>query len=98
MKTNRTNLQRALRAFDFRKLFLEELGWDNYAAPLPVQVDGATYTLQGIAEKRGVAAFVLTSTGGLPDHSLRRKIERQVAKAHREHLIIFSDGRPTQGG
>jgi hypothetical protein len=96
MKTNRANLQHLLRAFDFKKLFLEELGWDNYRAPLPVLVDGAAYTLQGIAEKRGVAAFVLTSAGGLPDHNLRRKIERQVAKRHREHLIIFSDGRGVQ--
>lgn len=96
MKTNRANLQRLLRAFDFRKLFLEELGWDNYRAALPVLVDGVAYTLQGIAEKRGVAAFVLTSAGSLPDHNLRRKIERQAAKRHREHLIIFSDGHAVQ--
>jgi hypothetical protein len=96
MSINRTNTQRYLRAFDFKKLFREELGWDNYQAPLPIMVEGTVYTLQGIAEKHGVVAFLLTIPGELPPHALRRKIERQVAPRHREHLIIYSDGRTTQ--
>ncbi len=96
MSINRTNTQRYLRAFDFKKLFREELGWDNYQSPLPIRVEGTVYTLQGIAEKHGVVAFLLAIPGGLPPHALRRKIERQVAPRHREHLIIYSDGRTTQ--
>ena len=96
MSINRTNTQRYLRAFDFKKLFREELGWDNYQSPLPIRVEGTVYTLQGIAEKHGVVAFLLAIPGGLPPHALRRKIERQVAPRHREPLIIYSDGRTTQ--
>lgn len=96
MSINRTNTQRYLRAFDFKKLFREELGWDNYQSPLPIRVEETVYTLQGIAEKHGVVAFLLAIPGGLPPHALRRKIERQVAPRHREHLIIYSDGRTTQ--
>ena len=32
----------------------------------------------------------------MPDHSLRRKIEHQVAKSAHEHLIVFTDAKTTQ--
>ena len=49
-----------LKAFDFRNLFVEGLGWDNYEVdrPLTVEVDGSTYTLRPAAEKAGFPVYV----------------------------------------
>ena len=83
-----------LKAFDFQNLFIEELGWDHYTQRLEVQVDGHTYTLSAIAEKRGVVALLLPSaTGTIPDHATRKKIDAKVTKSLREHLIIFTDAK-----
>ena len=46
-----------LRECNLEKLFIEELGWDRHSAQLAVAVDGHTYTLNAIAEKRGVQIF-----------------------------------------
>jgi hypothetical protein len=84
-----------LRAFDFETLFIEELGWDRCRASLPVEVEGAIYTLRAIAEKRGVVAYECPAPDGgrPPDYATRGRIEHQVARQVREHLIIFTDDR-----
>lgn len=46
--------------------------------PLDVQVDGQTYLLRPIAQKRGLIALALRSQA-LPPYVRRRKIETQVA-------------------
>jgi len=95
----RTQIAAYLRAFDFRKLFIEELGWDRYRGTLQVQTKGgATYTLEGVAEKRGVVALVCgpDARGGVPDYATRKLIEDLVVKSVREHLIIFTDERQNQ--
>ncbi len=95
------NVQRArqaLRLFDFQTLFIEELGWD-YApnVPLDVVVDGETFTLTTVAEKRNVAALRMQSAGAIPAYAIRRKIEHKVADVYREHIIIYVDAdRTTQ--
>src|SRR5262249_26249826 len=88
MSIERDKAREYLKTFDFRRLFVEELGWDNYSAALPVLVGDATILLKGAAEKRGVAAFVCDE---MPDYTSRLKIEKQVAKSHFEHLIVFAD-------
>ncbi|MGQ9684187.1 MAG: Eco57I restriction-modification methylase domain-containing protein, partial [Anaerolineae bacterium] len=82
-----------LQACDLRRLFVDELGWDHHDAPLQVTVRDATYCLQGIAHKRGLVAYHCPVPTGaeLPPYPLRRQIERQVARAVHEHLIIFTD-------
>jgi len=89
LDTERT--RKLLQSFDFKALFVEELGWDNYTAPLVVPVDGQDYTLNAIVEKRGMVVFVYEAeqNASMPDYSVRRKIERQVAKSAREHIIIY---------
>lgn len=79
-----------LRAFDFRRLFIEELGWDNPSSKKAESVlaDGEAYDLMSIAEKRGVRIF---HCAVLPDRHARQKIEREVTKLAYEHLIIFTD-------
>ena len=89
-----------LHDFDFRSLFVEGLGWDNYITkPFGVQVNERDYKLTPIAEKAGFAVYECDSSvdNNLPQYPVRRKIENQVAKRTFEHLIIFTDpGRKTQ--
>ena len=37
-----------LQSFDFKALFIEELGWDRYTTTLDVSIDGQNYTLSAI--------------------------------------------------
>ncbi|MFC3061032.1 Eco57I restriction-modification methylase domain-containing protein [Paenirhodobacter populi] len=82
-----------LDAFDFQRLFIDEMGWDNHAASLTVDVEGDSFALNACAQKRGVVVWRMDSAPGalLPDREVRKKIERQVAKTTLEHLIIFTD-------
>lgn len=89
------DLRQAIRKFEFRSIFINELGWDNYQAELPVTVDGRTYRLRGVAQKRGFAVFGLQTAEMLPG-PLRNKIETQVARTHRLHILIFSDAGHTR--
>ena len=88
-----------LRECNLEKLFIEELGWDRHSARLSIEVDGQSYTLSAIAEKRGVQIFQCQpdAAGNIPDYAIRRKIDTQVSKLAYEHLIIFVDaGRTMQ--
>ena len=106
MPLNRPAVARYLRERRFTDLFIEELGWDEARTPpLDVQVDGQTYLLRPIAQKRGLIALAvgpglraelptfgkLATLSTLPPYALRRKIETQVARRYREHLIVFGD-------
>lgn len=82
-----------LKDFNFKSLFVEELGWERHAATHPVTVDGKSYRLDTVAHKRGLAVFVCEPgpSGRIPDYPTRRKIDRQVAKIAHEHVIVFVD-------
>jgi hypothetical protein len=84
-----------LKEFDFEGLFIEELGWDYHPSSLPLEVivDGEPYVLDALAEKRGMTVYLCPPgpDGEIPPYATRRKIERQVAKAAHEHIIIFTD-------
>src|SRR5574337_124328 len=90
-----TRTRQYLSRFDFKTLFLEELGWDSHAASVDAASDGQTFRLTAIAQKRGMVAFICPPNGplGIPEYPTRRKIERQVAKSVQEHLIIYTDPR-----
>ena len=94
MDFNAGNAKKRLEQFDFAKLFTEELGWDRHGATLAVPVSGVNYTLQAVAEKRGMVAWICEAPAGekIPPRATRRKIETQVAKTTLEHLVIFTDG------
>lgn len=87
-----------LQGFQFRKLFLEELGWNGHSAVYDFALDGHTYHLKAIAEKSGVQAFECSpdGDGGMPAYSDRQKLDRQLAKLAFEHLIIFTDPKKTE--
>jgi hypothetical protein len=97
MTLDPARLRKYLKNFEFITLFIEELGWDHHVATLDVSVDGQTFMLTAIAQKRGMVAFSYTplSDDHLPDYPMRRRIEHQVAKSIYEHLIIYTDTAQT---
>src|SRR6266567_3292719 len=92
--TNRQKIRQCLRTFDFKTLFVEELGWNILNEhPLLIPVDGTTYVLRPLVEKRGVRVFVCdpNAEGHIPADGVLRKIEREVICYAYEHFIIFVD-------
>ncbi len=91
---SRQHVQQYLRAFDFKALFIEELGWNNLReAPLAISVDGGSYMLRPLVEKRGFKVYVCSPdmNGQVPDSATMRKIEREVTRHAYEHIIIYAD-------
>src|SRR5665647_211485 len=82
-----------VKSFDFKTLFLEDLGWDHAPATVTaVKVDDRTYTLRPIAEKRGVQVLeCVQSNGEIPPYRVRQSVDREVRMVAHEHLIIFTD-------
>lgn len=95
MNFNSASAQAMLCAFDFRGLFVDELGWDRYESSSQLEVAEREFRLEAIAEKRGMVAWLCKTTDGLPipDNATRRKIDKHVGKITLEHLIIFADAR-----
>jgi len=84
-----------LQAFDFAKLFIDELGWDRPGSRQPeaIEAGGAQYTLAPVADKRGVRIF---HCNAIPERNTRQRIEREITKRAYEHLIIFTDPAKTK--
>ncbi|NLF73616.1 MAG: hypothetical protein GX575_31645 [Candidatus Anammoximicrobium sp.] len=47
-------VRQCLNDFDFRRLFTQELGWDHHRSTVEVTVEGQSFTLAAVAEKRGM--------------------------------------------
>ncbi len=93
------HLRKQLHAFDFRRMFINELGWDRATnQDTTIQVDGQGYCLRAVAQKRGLVVFHCPTPAGLtlPDYATRRKIDARVRKTFHEHLIIFTDPANTR--
>ena len=102
MQFNRHNTRQLLREFEFQTLFTEELGWEHLNEEVRAEIreseaDYGEYELTAVAEKHGMAVFHCSGRidGSMPDGSARRKIQRRVAKAVHEHLIIYTDAEKT---
>ncbi len=88
MKIDVTAVRKTLKAFDFKTLFFEHLGWDKHTAHLDIPVGDRNVHLNAISQKRGFVAFVCDS---IPDRQTRLKIDHQVTKSVREHFVIYAD-------
>ncbi len=88
------HVRRAIQDFDFSRLFIEELGWDNPPGPQSVEVEDLFYDLEAVAEKSGLVAYVHRAAE-VPSRAVRMKIERQLTKAVYEHLLVFTDADQT---
>lgn len=93
MKINSANVQKYLKAFDFQKLFREELGWEPMRYSQDVTIGDEKFHLEALAHKRGFTAF--RCQGQIPPYSTRRKIDAQVARSYHEHMIIYTDPAQT---
>ncbi|MCC6393469.1 MAG: Eco57I restriction-modification methylase domain-containing protein [Bryobacterales bacterium] len=88
MAIDRGRARQCLKSFDFRRLFLDQLGWDKHTGLLEKTVDGRIHRFQAVSEKRGVVVLVADS---IPEYSTRVRLDELIAKDHFEHLIIFTD-------
>ena len=88
MKFDFAAVRNCLKSFDFQTLFREHLGWDNHQGTLDVCVDGNTFGLTAVAQKRGFVAFLCPF---IPDRATRLKIDHRVTKSVREHFVIYTD-------
>jgi len=89
MKFDKTEVRKCLKSFDFKTLFREHLGWDNHQAQLDIPVNGETFSLSAIAQKRGFVAFICD--GPIPERATRLKIDHQITKSAREHFVVYAD-------
>ena len=97
MQHNLNQTRNYLQQSEFESLFVEELGWEYHTQALTVTVEHTDYTLTAIAEKRGMVVFRCDATlnAPLPNYATRREIQRQVANAVHEHVIIYTDTAKT---
>lgn len=97
MFASHQNILTRLQAFDFTGLFTQELMWNHHVTKdLIIPVDGVTYTLKPVAQ-RGMAVFecIPPTDAQFPKYPTRKKIDTQVSKTSREHIIIFRDNAKT---
>lgn len=93
-RSARTNIERA----DFKRLFLEDLGWDRASEAHPVTLaDGSTVSVLTVAEKRSFKAFVVQApiAIGMLDAAQRRTVRDRITPLARENMIVFlsADGK-----
>jgi|CXWL01.1.fsa_nt_gi SAM-dependent methyltransferase len=92
LDVNRTRT--LLQAFDFQRLFIEELGWSRPAAAAPwrITTETVTATATEIANLGGAGVFeVTTADGQIPDVRERTAIQKEVEQRRRENLLVFVD-------
>jgi hypothetical protein len=82
-----------LRKFDFRSLFIDELGWDRYSRTIEADIENHVFSIKAFAEKRGVQIFECgpDKDGCIPGRSICRKIDKGIAKTAHERMVIFVD-------
>jgi hypothetical protein len=96
---NIDNSKKYLQDFDFKTLFVEELGWSNPSnkKPIPFNTKEGVFSRKEVAELSGALAFEITSESGIiPDSKVRAIISNEIQKINYEHILIFIDNERTQ--
>jgi hypothetical protein len=99
MNLDITRVRNHLQEFDFKTIFIEELGWSQ---PVQTKVtalvsDGNEYEVSQVAHLSGVVVFEIKAKDGkIPDAKKRAAIHKEISKHHHENLLIFVDGMRTQ--
>jgi Putative RNA methylase family UPF0020 len=94
-----TESRQLLQDFQFNKLFIQQLGWDNLSSrkTIPAEVDGETYARKAIAQLLGVVVYeITTASGHIPNANQRLTIYREIVQISRENLLIFIDKNRTK--
>ncbi|MCP4403728.1 MAG: ATP-binding protein, partial [bacterium] len=98
-KLNVEYTRSALQNFDFRRLFVEELGWSNPTdtRSIPHTIKDVAFLRKAIAELSGVVVFEITTPDcAIPDSKFRVIIAREIQKLHFENVLIFVDQERTK--
>src|SRR5262249_9066901 len=94
-----TEGRKLLQSFSFQSLFVEVLGWNRPPrglAAIQWQRDSLSVNCIPIAELAGVVVLeAVASDGVIPEESVRRSIDTDVARTYHEHLLIFLDEERT---
>jgi hypothetical protein len=96
---NVTSTRKSLQEFQFHNLFIEELGWTQPSSSKPIThtIEGVTFSCLQIAQLGGVVVLEVTSPEGvIPTGNLRKCLQKEIAKAYHENLLIFLDDKRTQ--
>ncbi len=99
-KINVKNVRELLQNFEFERLFVEELGWNNPVSRRAnvVSVEGGTFTYTSIAVLGGVEVFKVTPEAGasIPNRKDLMAISKEIARVRLEHVLVFVDKDRTQ--
>lgn len=98
MKLDLARARAALQAFEFRRLFIEELGWANYSGtPFEIRCNDHLCRLTPIAEMGGLPVLLLEwPENNLPRLTARRAVHRAISSRHFEHLVCYVSADRTQ--
>jgi hypothetical protein len=99
VKLDITRVRNLLQEFDFKSIFIEELGWSQPAQikTSAIVVDNNEYEIRQVAQLSGVVVFEIKAKDGrIPDAKKRTAIHKEISKHHHENLLIFLDGVRTQ--
>jgi len=99
MNLDITKVRNLLQEFDFKSIFVEELGWSQppQSKPAPLICDGTEYEVRQIAQLSGVVIFEIRQKDGkIPDAKKRAAVYKDIAKHHHENLLIFVDSIRSQ--
>lgn len=82
-----------LKNFNFKGLFIEELGWSKFHSQTKsVIIKDEKFQLSPVAELSGVVVFEVTAPdGGIPNAKILQAVHKDVSRAHHENLLIFVD-------
>lgn len=94
MTLNIENTRILLQGFDFKTLFIEELGWNNprNKVVFPFHTKEGEFFRKAIAELSGATVYEITNAeGSIPDAKTRDIISKEIQKMNFEHILIFID-------
>ena len=91
------NFQKHLSAFDFPRLFVDVLGWNQAPSAARAWRDDGTahhpFARRMVAELGGIAVLQVVATESWPDEATRAAIWKHLSQQHAENILIFTDCR-----
>ncbi|NOK57708.1 MAG: ATP-binding protein [Chloroflexi bacterium AL-W] len=99
MQLDVKRVRECLQEFDFKKLFIEELGWSNFEIYHQKTFDWGTTSFDQcpVAELAGVVVFeIQTHNGTLPSRKTCASIYNDISRTYHENVLIFVDQQRTQ--
>jgi len=86
-------LRDCIQSFDFKRLFIEELGWSHpkSAKPYALTLTDGEWQATPVAEMSGILVFLVAGRTGLPDRKTRDAIHKRLSEIAHENLIVFVD-------